>query len=357
MGGKAGGGGGGWRPQSSSGGGSFSGGGGAPKISLPRGGGGSAWRPQSFAKRPNIPAPFGMSQQHPAVMQANQMGRGGLAGMAGQPQMGMQRPASAGRPQIGMPQSIVPRAPSIQGPVEPPQAMRDPTEPSNIFDSAAIKSNAMQIKESSPSQIQPLLQIPGASPAGGNSFQPTLGNISGKYESNGKWDTISSGKGDPGGVSYGKYQLASKTGTLNRFLQNSGFGQAFAGARPGTSTFNSKWKDLSGNVDFQQAQHDFIKKSHFEPVRNFATKMGLPNHPAVNEALWSMGVQHGGATKIVNRAFKGQDVSNMSAEQIVNRLYDARGTYVSGLSKVPQRTKQSILRRYRNELDDVLDML
>src|SRR5690349_18344275 len=45
-----------------------------------------------------------------------------------------------------------------------------------------------------------------------------LGALSAKYESgNRKSSTISSNKGDPGGVSYGSYQLASKVGTAKRF--------------------------------------------------------------------------------------------------------------------------------------------
>lgn len=185
----------------------------------------------------------------------------------------------------------------------------------------------------------------------------SLGNISGKYESNGKWDTISTGRGDPGGVSYGKYQLASRTGTLNSFLNKSGYKQEFAGMRPGTSSFNNKWRELSGNKDFQAAQHNFIKQTHFTPVRSVADRLGLPNDPAVNEALWSMGVQHGGAKSIVNNAFKGENVSAMSPEQIVNRLYDARANYVTRLRKVPFRTKQSILNRYRRERQDVLGLI
>jgi hypothetical protein len=55
-----------------------------------------------------------------------------------------------------------------------------------------------------------------------------LGAVSAKYESGGRGvETVSSGKGDPGGVSYGSHQLASKTGTMRAFLKSSE-GQPFS---------------------------------------------------------------------------------------------------------------------------------
>ena len=56
-----------------------------------------------------------------------------------------------------------------------------------------------------------------------------LGQVSEKYESNGSGvGTVSGGMGgkDPGGVSYGKYQLASKNGSMQEFL-NSTEGKPF----------------------------------------------------------------------------------------------------------------------------------
>ena len=45
-----------------------------------------------------------------------------------------------------------------------------------------------------------------------------LGDLSAKYESSGSPATISSGEGDPGGKSYGRYQLASRMGSVRSFL-------------------------------------------------------------------------------------------------------------------------------------------
>ncbi|NMC34711.1 MAG: hypothetical protein GYA36_19990 [Veillonellaceae bacterium] len=50
---------------------------------------------------------------------------------------------------------------------------------------------------------------------------PKLGALSQKYESNGDPGRVSSGVGDPGGVSYGAYQMTSKGGgTVARFLKS-----------------------------------------------------------------------------------------------------------------------------------------
>lgn len=52
-----------------------------------------------------------------------------------------------------------------------------------------------------------------------------MGQTSARYESSGIGPgTISSGKGDAGGVSYGSYQLSSKKGTLKEYLDQSAYG-------------------------------------------------------------------------------------------------------------------------------------
>ena len=49
-----------------------------------------------------------------------------------------------------------------------------------------------------------------------------LGHLSEKYESSGRGPaTVSTGEGDPGGVSYGSYQLASKIGRADEFVKRS----------------------------------------------------------------------------------------------------------------------------------------
>lgn len=67
--------------------------------------------------------------------------------------------------------------------------------------------------------------IPSSSPAAGPVPPPDhlLGSLSAKYESGNRGaGTVSGGKGDRGGVSYGQYQLASKLGRPAEFLAQEG---------------------------------------------------------------------------------------------------------------------------------------
>ena len=128
-----------------------------------------------------------------------------------------------------------------------------------------------------------------------------LGRVSEKYESGGRGvGTISTGKGDAGGVSYGTYQLASKTGTMRKFLNSKEaepYAGRFEGLEPGTPEFNKAYKEAvkSDPEGFSEAQHAYIKRTHFDPVAAYAKAKGIDvNDPAIQEALWSQSVQHSG---------------------------------------------------------------
>jgi hypothetical protein len=190
-----------------------------------------------------------------------------------------------------------------------------------------------------------------------------LGSISAEYESGGRGvSTISSGEGDPGGVSYGTHQLASRTGTMSAFLGSehaTSYAPKFEGVAPGSEAFNAIYQQVV-NEDaegFAQAQKAFITEKHYEPVANHAKGLGFDvESKAVQEALFSMGVQHGGAKKIVSAA-AGMLDDDPSPDEMVMALYDARRAYVKKLRKLPKRTKRSVLRRYVKEEDKVLALL
>lgn len=166
---------------------------------------------------------------------------------------------------------------------------------------------------------------------------------------------ISSGKGDPGGASYGKYQLASNTGTLAKFLTMSGYDYAFMDLKPGTPEFNAKWKEMAQDQSFKDAEQRFMIKTHYEPLLAKVDNLGLPlSNPAVQEALFSMSVQHGGADKIVKKAgiSENDDVST-----IIDKLYKSRSSYVMNLGGLPASTKVSIMNRYRKEKEVVKELI
>jgi len=161
-----------------------------------------------------------------------------------------------------------------------------------------------------------------------------LGKTSERFESGGRGaGTISSGRGDYGGASYGTYQLASKTGTLQKYLKQSGYGAQFAGLRPGTAEFNAKWRELAKNdPNFGKSQHDFIKATHFDPAMAKLKEAGIDlsgRGRAVQDAIWSTSVQFGagngktnGASGMMAKALAGKDVSKMSDADIVAALQD-----------------------------------
>jgi hypothetical protein len=233
-----------------------------------------------------------------------------------------------------------------------------PISPEETSIQKNIVQGALDIVQGMPKILHPMLNLP-STPEGLYAMedrQRRMGDIASKYESGGDWGAVSSGAGDPGGASYGRYQLASKTGTLQAFLKQSQYDREFKGLSPGTQAFNTKWKQLAGMTEFRQSQQDFIRKRHFEPVRAIANSVGLPQSRMVNEALWSMGVQHGKAGQIVRNAFKGVDPRKMGNEAIVQRLYQHRSNYVSNLRTLSPKIKRNIINRYKNEMSDVLSL-
>lgn len=182
-----------------------------------------------------------------------------------------------------------------------------------------------------------------------------LGFVAAKFESRGRIDTISTGKNDPGGKSYGTFQLASKTGTLERFINQSRFKDRFKGVVIASAKFDRIWLQLCEEESkaFTQDQKDFIIRTHYLPAARHAHKQGFNMiSPALQESIYSMSVQHGQYRKIINNAS-----SKGTVEEQVKSLYEERTKYVDSLKSVPEVTKKSILNRFKNELKDVLKLL
>lgn len=184
-----------------------------------------------------------------------------------------------------------------------------------------------------------------------------LGHISQKYESgNLKSDAISNTPGDPGGKSYGLYQLAINTGTLKVFVNKSQFKTKLTSVPLGSIKFDKLWKELSKDSKFLDEQHSFIKKTHYDPVRKEATAIGFLDTPAINEALWSMGVQHGKAKQLVARAGRVKGHYNKIEKHQITALYDIRKAYIQEIALSPQ-LKRSLAIRFNNEERDVLKLV
>lgn len=163
--------------------------------------------------------------------------------------------------------------------------------------------------------------------ATGTAANWVLGKTSERYESGGKGaGTVSTGAGDFGGASYGTYQLASKTGTLDKFLKSTEYGKQFEGLKAGSAEFNAKWKDVAKNdPKFGDAQHKFIEDTHYNPQMAKLQQAGIDlsgRGAAVKDAVWSTSVQFGGKSSLIEKALAGKDASKMSDADIVSSIQD-----------------------------------
>jgi len=214
----------------------------------------------------------------------------------------------------------------------------------------------------------------GAAGAIGAALADMLGELSAKYETGGRGPgTVSTGAGDPGGVSYGSYQMASKMGVPARFVTQAGFPwlSDFQGLTAGTAPFTACWKRIaSAETDaFQRAQHAFIKKSHYDLL---AAKVlnddGLDVNTrcrALQDVIWSTAVQHGGATPIIHRAIANVSVPTTDPgydEKLIRAIYAERSRKkadgnLAYFSKSSPSVQKGVARRFRDELQDALAML
>ncbi|HAT8529706.1 vgrG protein [Vibrio vulnificus] len=135
-----------------------------------------------------------------------------------------------------------------------------------------------------------------------------LGKTSEIYESGGRGPgVISSGRGDHGGKSYGVYQLSSNLKVVHRFVKNSKYRDHFGELTVGSDAFDETWKRIANSdaVGFRNAQHEFIKETHFDPLYNKLISEGIiknTNEAAILDMIWSTSVQFGARTSLISRA-------------------------------------------------------
>jgi hypothetical protein len=202
----------------------------------------------------------------------------------------------------------------------------------------------------------------------------TPGKLAAQFES-GEAGVAAIGYDRVGGTSYGKYQIASKPGTMDEFLSYldenrpewadrlRDAGPADTGSKQGNMP--SVWRSIAAEdpAGFEQVQHDFIARQTYDPARSMILdRTGLDFNnapPALQEVLWSTSVQHGptGAANIFNKVIdrflhKGQN-DDFNA-QLINGVYESRKNQFGSSTA---RVQKSVAHRMDFEKQLALNML
>ncbi len=205
-----------------------------------------------------------------------------------------------------------------------------------------------------------------------------LGTLSSFYETGGRGTlTVSSGKGDPGGVSYGAYQLTSKPngGNVKLFVNSDEFKwkKSFKNLIPGNKDFTDKWVEIAGlyKEEFSGVEHEYIKQTHFDLqidkiIKEFGIDLRYHSH-TLNDVVWSTSVQHGGSTNVIVNAINNMDLPHKETQEydqiLIKLIYAERGkTNSKGkLIRFPRVTDTSVIKglkeRFKNEKDKALKRL
>jgi hypothetical protein len=208
--------------------------------------------------------------------------------------------------------------------------------------------------------------------------------LSGRYESNGDYTAVGFDPG--GGPSWGKWQIATYTGTFANymtFLRNNfpetyslletagGAAAARAGgpsrSTSGTPRFRETWFNIMTQPQHQQTQYEFIRATHYEVARrkiieSTGIDVGTRSN-TLNQVLWSTANGHGatGANRVFSEALSATGSRNPSDEAWIIAIYDNRNgpndTGTRWYGRQPSNIRSAVVNRYFNEEADALTML
>jgi len=206
-----------------------------------------------------------------------------------------------------------------------------------------------------------------------STLEHKAGRLSAQYESNSEIDYI--GYDSRGGTSYGQYQIASKTGTMDyfiRFLDDKapdiaaklrGAGPADTGGRGGRMP--AAWKAVAAADPkrFEALQHEFIRSNNYSPAaKSIVLTTGVDvtkRSYALREVLWSTAVQHGpgGAERIFTQAIEKAEAMPGSQDfdkGVIEEVYRIRGQKFFRHNK---RVREAVLSRFREEKTTAIALL
>lgn len=245
------------------------------------------------------------------------------------------------------------------------QLTRGSTQVNSLLDRGAAVSKDF-------AQISPPVNTTGQVKANNTVYQVVGGELSAVFESGSK-GAGAIGYDRVGGTSYGTFQIASRTGSMDRFIKFLKTDAPDLARRLDRGHYNTGskggvvpniWKRIAKEdpTRFEALQRDFIKQDHYSPARKkilSATGVDIDQSPAaVREVLWSTSVQHGptGAARIFNRAIGVSKLQNgeTNFERLVAKVYDSRKHQFNSSSS---RVRRSVQNRLSKEQNIALAML
>lgn len=195
--------------------------------------------------------------------------------------------------------------------------------------------------------------------------QRDIGALAAKYEARKLQGpgTISSGRGDPGGVSYGAFQMNSNGQVVQDFVKSpeaSAWAGRFRGKAPVTKPFDDEWRAIAAAdpVGFESAQRAYIVRANYSPgaatVRRNARYELDQASPAVRQAFFATAVQHGasGGGGLLVKAVQAVDARMKRSDPryepaLINALYDYRTEQRRTFARNARAKAAELIRRNR----------
>lgn len=191
-----------------------------------------------------------------------------------------------------------------------------------------------------------------------------LGILSEKYEGGGP-ATISTGKGDSGGVSYGTYQLATNTGSVANFVawlvMRSDFGRDYGIAlshyQPGSREFSAEWLALAETDPdgFGGLQDEFVTPRYYDAAASVAQERGIDTDTmpdALKAVLFSNAIQHGPQ----NAGELLADCYDPDPAEWIRKIYDTKINDPDWSSGAPD-LRPGLFARWESEKQDAIILL
>ena len=190
-----------------------------------------------------------------------------------------------------------------------------------------------------------------------------LGSLSARYES-GSEGSSAIGEDSTGGASYGKYQIATKVGSMRTFMKflqkhNPEVFERLARHRDAHNTkgnFANEWKSLAAEGVLTPIEHEFIKQKYYDKslrrMKKHDAKKMVTSSRALQDVLWSTAVQHGsvGAPKIFDGVYK----DDIPESDYIKGIYSKRATQFGSSTAA---VRASVQNRFKREEQIALAMM